>query len=234
LNVTVQFYKAGWLQEEWAVADTDDNLAIERADRPSSQRKITKILAAARAEFFGNGFSASSIEAIAARAGVSKVTIYSWFKTKENLFAEMVKGECAHLSQNFVAEHLESKGVREVLIDTAENMLDFLTRDERVRFDRILAAEVSRDPRVGKYFLDNGPRALLQNLATLLGKRNGSGENAKLRPDSFSRNVCWSGQGTFGSVASLWRDNQSDSEPEARTRGACGRCMDVDPPEIEK
>ena len=150
------------------MADTDDNLAIERADRPSSQRKIAKILAAARAEFFGNGFSASSIEAIAARAGVSKVTIYSWFKTKENLFAEMVKGECAHLSQNFVDENLDSKGVREVLIDTAENMLDFLTRDERVRFDRILAAEVSRDPRVGQYFLDNGPRALLKNVATLL------------------------------------------------------------------
>ncbi|NQV95007.1 MAG: helix-turn-helix transcriptional regulator, partial [Sphingomonadales bacterium] len=65
------------------MADTDDNLAIERADRPSSQRKIANIIAAARAEFLAHGFSASSIEAIAARAEVSKVTIYNWFDNKE-------------------------------------------------------------------------------------------------------------------------------------------------------
>jgi TetR/AcrR family transcriptional repressor of mexJK operon len=150
------------------VANTDQNIAKERADRPSSKRKIAKILAAARAEFFANGFSASSIEAIAARAEVSKVTIYSWFKNKENLFGEVVKAECNHMNQNFVVENLENKGLREILLFAAESMLDFLMRDEMVRFDRILASEVNRDPKVGQYFLDNGPRALLGNLMKLL------------------------------------------------------------------
>lgn len=158
------------------MANTDSNIEIERVDRPSSQRKIAKILAAARVEFFANGFSASSIEAIAARAEVSKVTVYSWFKSKENLFGEVVKAECAHMSENFVGEHLESKSLREILIDAAENMLDFLMRDEKVRFDRILAAEVNRDPKIGEYFLDNGPRALLKNMAKLLEVAIAKGE----------------------------------------------------------
>tara|TARA_R110001606_G_scaffold88648_4_gene199563 strand:+ start:7405 stop:8046 length:642 start_codon:yes stop_codon:yes gene_type:complete len=150
------------------VADTDIDIVKERTDRPSSQRKIAKILDAARAEFFANGFAATSIEAIAALAEVSKVTVYSWFKTKENLFIEVVKSECRHMSESLVGENLKTKTLRETLIFAAENMLDALMDDERIRFDRILAAEVNRDPKIGEYFLDNGPRMLLQNLVNLL------------------------------------------------------------------
>jgi TetR/AcrR family transcriptional repressor of mexJK operon len=166
------------------VADADNNLAIERADRPSSQRKIANIIAAARAEFFAHGFSASSIEAIAARAEVSKVTIYSWFDNKENLFGEVVKAECCHMNDNFVGENLDDKSLRDILIMAAENMLNFLMRDEMVRFERILASEVNRDPRIGEYFLDNGPRALLGNLIKLLQVAIKKGEIQSPDPQS--------------------------------------------------
>ena len=77
----------------------EDNKLLLQTDRPASQRKIADILAAARAEFFANGFSATSIEAVAARAGVSKVTVYSWFKNKENLFAEWSKRNAARCAK---------------------------------------------------------------------------------------------------------------------------------------
>lgn len=157
-----------------AVADIE--IGKERTDRPSSQRKIAQIIAAARAEFFANGFSAASIEAIAARAEVSKVTVYSWFQSKENLFGEVVKAECSEMSQKFVVENLAARGLRETLISVAEGMLNFLMREEIVRFDRILAAEVNRDPKIGQYFLDNGPRALLGNLMTLVQSSIDKGE----------------------------------------------------------
>ena len=137
-------------------------------DRPASQRKIADILTAARAEFFANGFSATSIEAVAARAGVSKVTVYSWFKNKENLFGEVVKAECSQMRKNFVVTHLQESELRDILISAALGMLNFLLRDEMVRFERVLAAEVNRDPKIGEYFLDNGPRVLLSDLTNLL------------------------------------------------------------------
>lgn len=156
--------------------NTDIDIVTDRTDRPSSQRKITKILAAARTEFFANGFSGSSIEAIAALAEVSKVTIYSWFQTKENLFVEVVKSECRDMSESLVGENLKTKSLRETLIFAAEHMLGALMDEEKVRFDRVLAAEVNRDPKVGEYFLDNGPRALLQNLIDLLKISQEKGE----------------------------------------------------------
>ena len=94
-------------------------------DRPASQRKIAEILAAARVEFFTNGFSAATIEAIAARAQVSKVTVYSWFKDKENLFGQVVQTEVAHMRENFVPENLAEKSLREILHHAALGMLDF-------------------------------------------------------------------------------------------------------------
>ncbi|QJB70444.1 TetR/AcrR family transcriptional regulator [Parasphingorhabdus halotolerans] len=158
------------------MAGTNDNMVHPKTDRPASQRKIDKILDAARVEFFTNGFSASTIEAIAARAEVSKVTIYSWFKDKENLFAQLVQSECAHMRENFVVDNLEDRDLRDILLHAAHGMLDFLTRSEMVRFERILAAEVNRDPRIGEYFLDNGPRILLNELTKLLQASIDKGE----------------------------------------------------------
>ncbi len=145
-------------------------------DRPASQRKIAEILAAARVEFFANGFSASTIEAIAARAQVSKVTVYSWFKDKENLFGQVVQSESDRMRENFVPENLAEKDLRQILLHAAMGMLDFLMREDRVRMERILAAEVTRDPMIGKMFLENGPLRMVESLKALLQASVDKGE----------------------------------------------------------
>ncbi|MEP3224997.1 MAG: TetR/AcrR family transcriptional regulator [Parasphingorhabdus sp.] len=150
------------------MTDADINQSHSLAGGPASQRKIADILAAAREEFYTNGFSSATIEAIAARAQVSKVTIYSRFKDKDNLFGQVVSTECAHMRKNFVVENLEDKSLRDILQQAALGMMDFLMREEMIRFERILAAEVTRDPGIGELFLDNGPRRLLQDLTNLL------------------------------------------------------------------
>ena len=148
--------------------NADKNHMDKLTDRPASQRKIADILAAARVEFFANGFSAATIEAIAARAQVSKVTIYSRFKDKENLFGQVVQAESAHMRENFVPENLAEKTLRQVLLHAALAMLDFLLREDRVRLERMLAAEMARDPTIGKMFLENGPLRMAESLKALL------------------------------------------------------------------
>lgn len=158
------------------VTDAKEKRAHALTDRPASQRKIAEILAAARAEFFANGFSASTIEAIAARAQVSKVTVYSWFKDKENLFGQVVQSESDRMRENFVPENLAEKDLRQILLHAAMGMLDFLMREDRVRMERILAAEVTRDPMIGKMFLENGPLRMVESLKALLQASVDKGE----------------------------------------------------------
>jgi TetR/AcrR family transcriptional regulator of autoinduction and epiphytic fitness len=53
-----------------------------------TDRKRQAILTAAADQFRANGFEASSMDKIAASAGVSKRTVYNHFPSKEDLFAE--------------------------------------------------------------------------------------------------------------------------------------------------
>src|SRR5262245_47308058 len=63
------------------------------AREPSrSTRKRTAILEAATAAFLQTGYRGTSMDEIAASAGVSKQTVYKHFVDKENLFFEIVAG----------------------------------------------------------------------------------------------------------------------------------------------
>lgn len=138
------------------------------AHRPSTQRKIEDIIEAARSEFFDVGFAAASIESIAAKANVSKVTIYNHYGDKENLFGEMLKLHVGRIRNNFEIANLEHSSLYEILSGAGMDMLDFLTQDKMIQFERMLGAEVNRDPKIGAFFLENGPRYLLNSLSNLL------------------------------------------------------------------
>lgn len=68
--------------------------ARRKAQRPG------EILEAAFEAFAERGFSATRMEDVAARAGVTKGAIYFYFETKERLFEEMV----GHYSQGVLAD----------------------------------------------------------------------------------------------------------------------------------
>lgn len=56
-----------------------------------TQQKKEKILKAAKQLFLERGFTDTSIAEIAAQAGVSQVTIYNYFNSKENLLKEVMQ-----------------------------------------------------------------------------------------------------------------------------------------------
>src|SRR5471032_2743486 len=56
-----------------------------------TDRKRAAVIAAAIDEFLAAGFDATSMDRIAARAGVSKRTVYNHFPSKEVLFAAILR-----------------------------------------------------------------------------------------------------------------------------------------------
>src|SRR5947208_3105868 len=59
--------------------------------RPRDPERFRRILEAARAHFYAHGLERASVDAIAADAGVSKMTVYSNFGSKEGLFEAVVR-----------------------------------------------------------------------------------------------------------------------------------------------
>lgn len=54
------------------------------------EKRITEIAAAAKAVFFEKGYFGSTIDGIARRAGISKGTVYLYFKNKDELYASLM------------------------------------------------------------------------------------------------------------------------------------------------
>ena len=73
---------------------SDKRLPSTGPGRPKDQAKRLAILEAAKTLFMRNGYEGSSMDAIAAEAGVSKLTVYNHFTDKETLFSAAVKSKC--------------------------------------------------------------------------------------------------------------------------------------------
>ncbi|MEX0342629.1 MAG: TetR/AcrR family transcriptional regulator [Erythrobacter sp.] len=152
------------------------SIETKRSGRPADAAKREAILAAAATSFFEHGFAASSIEQIAADAGVSKVTIYNRFGDKRALFTSAVERECEQLRGNLEVPDIASGNLRDRLTAIGEAMVTFLSRPKMVQFERRIAAETEHEPTVGAAFLEAGPLRMKKAFAALIAAMHEAGE----------------------------------------------------------
>lgn len=69
-----------------------------------------ELLDAALALFVEKGFAATKAEEVAARAGVSKGTLFLYFESKEDLFKEVIRQNITHLFPTWNDEFMQFKG----------------------------------------------------------------------------------------------------------------------------
>ncbi|KWV94131.1 MULTISPECIES: TetR/AcrR family transcriptional regulator [unclassified Erythrobacter] len=148
----------------------------KRTGRPADEAKREAILAAAADCFFEHGFAASSIEQIAADAGVSKVTIYNRFGDKRALFTAAVELECEQLRDSLKVPDIPSGSLRHRLTAIGEAMVAFLSRPRMVQFERRIAADTEHEPAVGEAFLTAGPLRMKKAFAALIAAMHDAGE----------------------------------------------------------
>jgi TetR/AcrR family transcriptional repressor of mexJK operon len=160
-----------------------------RAGRPLDAAKRQTIIETAAHHFFHNGYAATSIEQVAADAGVSKVTIYNQFGDKRALFAAAVECECEKIRGHFSLEAMPQGSIRERLTAIGEAMHTFLFRPEMIQFERRIAAETEHEPAIGAAFLEAGPRRMKHAFTAWLRHAQASGElamaDAELAAEQF-------------------------------------------------
>ena len=72
----------------------DHNKLADENQKPRARAKYCQILDSARVLFLDQGFDATSMDAIAREAGVSKATLYVHFDDKDDLLLALVNDEC--------------------------------------------------------------------------------------------------------------------------------------------
>lgn len=150
--------------------------SASRKGRPIDVAKRDAIIAAATRAFFENGFAGTSIEQIAADAGVSKVTVYSHFGDKRGLFTAAIETVCGQIRNHFTIGETVRGTLQTRLLTIGEAMVAFLSRPEMVQFERRIAAETVNEPEIGATFLAAGPHRMKEALAAFLRAMSEAGE----------------------------------------------------------
>ena len=148
-----------------------DNLSPSNGPgRPKDLAKREAILEAAKRLFLSNGYASTSMDAVAAEAGVSKLTVYSHFNDKERLFSAAVMAKCEEQLPTLFFELPEGMPVENVLLNIARGFHQLINSDESVNLHRLIMALGSQDPKLSLIFFDAGPQRMLNGMERLLGK----------------------------------------------------------------
>ena len=122
----------------------------------SNKEKFEQILKGAMQEFLVRGYAGTSMEKVAAAAGVSKPTVYSYFKDKEVLFQFLIENLVKKkFSSAFGNQPLEGKPeiVLRNLADTT--FKNFAEDEEFACFMRTIVGESGRFPELAKICVVN-------------------------------------------------------------------------------
>src|SRR5262249_36142100 len=118
--------------------------------------KRRQIMEGARRMFLAQGFDAASMSEIAREAGVSKGTLYVYFKSKEELFENIVEDECRQQAEQ-ICTFDRAADIESELSRLGVELSHFLSRPGGVSSVRAIIAIADRMPEVGAKFYLFGP-----------------------------------------------------------------------------
>ncbi|CEL31150.1 MULTISPECIES: TetR/AcrR family transcriptional regulator [Pseudomonas] len=143
--------------------------------RPKDLAKRQAILDAAKTLFLSHGYANTSMDAVAAEAGVSKLTVYSHFNDKETLFSAAVMAKCEEQLPPLFFELPAGIAVEKVLLNIARGFHQLINSDESVNLHRLIMALGSQDPKLSLIFFEAGPQRMVQGMERLLTQIHDSG-----------------------------------------------------------
>jgi TetR/AcrR family transcriptional regulator of autoinduction and epiphytic fitness len=127
-----------------------------------------RIVAAASMLFMRDGYAATSIEAIAAAAGVSKRTFYVRFETKSAIFLAVVR-DLIHTWLSGFDETLEASATLEdALFAASRKMLDVALTPSALALHALVTGEAMRFPEMGAALRQSGADVGMKKVSALL------------------------------------------------------------------
>ncbi len=141
---------------------------LERPDATEDSAKRRQIVDGARQVFMALGFDAASMGEIAKAAGVSKGTLYVYFKDKDELFAAIVGQECSFQAEGvFDFDHTDND-VEAALLKHGKAFAEKICDPRRQSQLRTVIAIAERMPELGRKVYETGPAIGIARMSAYL------------------------------------------------------------------
>jgi AcrR family transcriptional regulator len=141
-------------------------------DRPANETedsaKRRQIVEGARSIFMAHGFDAASMGEIAKTAGVSKGTLYVYFKDKDELFKAIIEKECVFQAEGVFEFDVADPNVEGTLTRVCTAFVRLLCAPNRQSPLRAVIAIADRMPNIGRMFYETGPAVGLAKMRAYL------------------------------------------------------------------
>jgi len=143
-------------------APPPDPVVAPGPGRPKDLEKRAAILDAGKRLFPLKGFDGTSMDAVAAEAGVSKLTVYSHFSDKETLFREVLRAKCTEQLPHALFEVDKRQPIRKQLLGIAHGFVSLILSPEAIALHRMMTAQPNE--KLAMLFWEAGPQVLTEEL----------------------------------------------------------------------
>jgi AcrR family transcriptional regulator len=150
------------------MSETVEIARIQPADAVDDSAKRRQIVEGARDVFLSRGFDAASMGDIAKAAGVSKGTLYVYFKDKDELFSAIVKSECSMQAEGVFDFDHGDHDVESVLLRHGKAFVSNFAEPSRMSSLRAVIAVAERMPEIGRKVYETGPAIGIAKVAAYL------------------------------------------------------------------
>jgi AcrR family transcriptional regulator len=144
--------------------------------RRRKEARPDEILAAALASFAERGFAATRLEDVAARAGISKGTLYLYFGGKEELFEAVVRAMLLPNLEQLEALAATYEGPSAKLLERLLLTITGVLSSRAGAIPKLVIAEAGNFPDLARFYLDQVIRRGLRLVAAILRRGIDRGE----------------------------------------------------------
>jgi TetR/AcrR family transcriptional regulator, mexJK operon transcriptional repressor len=152
------------------------------------------ILEAATTLFLRNGYLGTSVDDIAALAHVSKQTVYTHFADKEQLFAQLIRGNISRVDaflESVTAGLGETSALEHDLRVFARQHVRTVLLPEAVQLRRLVIGEAGRFPELAREYYERVPQRVVAALAQRLRRLAERGLLRIENPSLAANHLAW-------------------------------------------
>jgi TetR/AcrR family transcriptional regulator, mexJK operon transcriptional repressor len=138
-----------------------------RRGRPANEALARTIVDAARELFVELGFQATTLDMVAKRAKISKLSIYRHFENKEALFSAAIAAHCHQFAPLALSEGIGGSAEDQLMAAGTSLLRTLLSRDVH-SVEAMIMSDKTNQKSLSKLFYEAGPAHVMAQIEGLL------------------------------------------------------------------
>jgi TetR/AcrR family transcriptional regulator, mexJK operon transcriptional repressor len=141
-----------------------------RLTREEAARRAERLVEVAANMFLERGFDATSMDAVAEKAGIAKPTLYAWYRDKSELFTAVLRRRIEHYLALLgrLYRDLEGVDVETALTEIGRHTLTVAWSPSALAVSRIVTVQAERFPELERLHHEEGWLAAVKEVARVL------------------------------------------------------------------